>query len=64
MPRRPTAQQLDLFDPPCDAEPVPTPHWQSLPDETRLRLTELMVRLLLDHADGAACQRKEAGHEA
>ena len=64
MPRRPTAQQPDLFDLPCDAEPIPTPPWQSLPDETRLTLTELMVRLLLDHADGAAGQRREAGHEA
>lgn len=62
MPRRPTPQQLDLFDPPCDAEP--TPQWQSLPDEARLTLTELMVRLILDHADGAASQRKEAGHDA
>lgn len=64
MPRRPTPQQLDLFGPPCNAEPVPTPPWQSLPDEARLTLTELLARLLLDHADGAACQRKEAGHDA
>jgi hypothetical protein len=64
MPRRPTLQQLALFGPPCDAEPVPTPPWQSLPDAARLTLTELMVRLLLGHADGAAGQRKEVGHDA
>lgn len=64
MPRRPTPQQLDLFDPPCAAEPIPTPQWQNLPDEARLTLTELMVRLILDHADGADSQRKEAGHDA
>lgn len=64
MPRRPTPQQLDLFDPPCDAESAPTPQWQSLPDEARLTLTELMVRLILEHADDAVCQRKEASHDA
>jgi hypothetical protein len=65
MPRRPTPQQLDLFAHPCDAEPAPTPHWRTLPDEARLTLTELMVRLILDHADGAnAAQRTEARHEA
>jgi hypothetical protein len=64
MPRRPTPQQLDLFDLPPGPEPVPTPQWRSLPDEARLTLTELIVRLILDHADGAASQRKEAGHDA
>jgi hypothetical protein len=64
MPRRPTPQQLDLFDPPSDLERFPTPQWQSLPDEARLTLTELMARLILDHADGADSQRKEAGHDA
>ena len=64
MPRRPTPQQFNLFEPPCAAEAVPTPQWKSLPDETRLTLTELMARLILDHAAGAASQRKEAGHDA
>lgn len=64
MPRRPTPQQLDLFNPLCDGERAPTPQWHSLPDEARLTLTELMVRLILDHADGAASQRKEAGQDA
>ena len=29
-----------------------------------LTLTTLMTRLILDHADGADRQRKEAGHDA
>jgi hypothetical protein len=28
------------------------PQWQALPVETRLTLTKLMVRLILDHVDG------------
>lgn len=39
------------------------PPWQALPEETRLTLTKLMVRLILDHVDGArAVQREEARH--
>jgi hypothetical protein len=64
MPRRTTPQQLDLFGPPHSAGPMPTPHWRSLPDETQAMLTGLMVRLILDHADGADSRRKEAGHDA
>lgn len=64
MPRRSTPQQLDLFDRPSGPERFPTPHWRSLPDEARLTLSALMTRLILDHADGADRQRKEAGHDA
>jgi len=64
MPRRPTPQQLDLFDGPCNPELAATPQWQSLPDEAQLTLTKLMVRLILEHAEGVACQGKEAGHDA
>ncbi|MBO4168447.1 hypothetical protein J5260_06955 [Luteovulum azotoformans] len=64
MPRRTIPQQLDLFDPPCAAGSLPLPDWRSLPDETQATLTGLMVRLILDHADGADGQRKEAGHDA
>ena len=64
MRRRPTPQQLELFAHPSDADLAPAPHWQTLPEEARVRLTGLMVRLILDHADGADRQRKEAGHEA
>jgi len=64
MRRRPTPQQLDLFARPSDVEPVPL-HWQMLPEEVRVTLTTLMVRLILDHVAGApAPRRKEARHEA
>lgn len=64
MRRRPTPQQLDLFAHPSDDDSVP-PHWQTLPEEARVTLTKLMVRLILDHAVGAqAPRRTEARHEA
>ncbi|PTR11578.1 hypothetical protein C8J28_1279 [Cereibacter azotoformans] len=37
---------------------------EPLPDETQATLTGLMVRLILDHADGAHGPRKEEGHAA
>jgi hypothetical protein len=65
MRRRPTPQQLELFAHPSDAELLQAPHWQTLPEEARVMLTELMVRLILDHAVGAqAPHRTEARHEA
>ena len=64
MPRRTTPQQLDLFDPPCAHGSLPTPIWKSLTDETQARLTRLMVRLILDHADGVDGLRKEAERDA
>jgi hypothetical protein len=64
MRRRPTPQQLDLFARPSDVEPVP-PHWQMLPKEVRGTLTELMIRLILDHAaEAQAPHLTEARHEA
>jgi hypothetical protein len=64
MRRRPTPQQLDLFAHPNDTDPVP-PHWQALPEEARVTLTGLMIRLILDHVVGAqAPHRSEARHEA
>jgi len=40
------------------------PSWRQLPEETRAVLTELMARLILDHAqtDNAASS-KEADHD-
>jgi len=61
MPRRRTTDQLDLFAHPHDAKAAQMPHWQALPAEARLALTRLMVRLILDHATGAA--EREAGHD-
>ncbi|HET8778142.1 MAG TPA: hypothetical protein VFN76_10820 [Candidatus Limnocylindria bacterium] len=65
MPRQPTTGQFDLFSTPHDGVPPQTPPWQALPEETRLTLIKLMVRLLLDHVDGAAAmQRQEARRDA
>jgi hypothetical protein len=65
MRRRPTSQQLELFARPSDPDLIPAPHWQALPEEARVTLTKLMVRLILDYAAGAqAPHRKEARHEA
>lgn len=64
MPRPPTTHQLDLFSRPV-AETVEIPPWQALPEETRRRLTRLMVRLILDHVDGdCAVQREGADYDA
>lgn len=64
MPYKPTTQQLDLFSRPA-AETVQVPPWQALQEETRRRLTKLMVRLILAHADGdRAVQREDADHDA
>ncbi|MER8504918.1 hypothetical protein [Mesorhizobium sp. M1142] len=60
MPRQPTTYQF-----PHETETAQMPPWQALPEETRLTLTKLMVRLILDHVDGArAVQREEARHDA
>ena len=65
MRRRPRPQQLELFARPSDADLVPAPHWEMLPEEARVTLTELMVRLILDHAAGAQVPHwTEARHEA
>ena len=65
MPRRPAPQQLELFTRPSDADLVSAPHWQTLPEEARVTLTELMIRLILDHAACAQPPRRtEARHEA
>ena len=64
MPRQPTTHQLDLFSSPA-VETVQIPPWQTLPEETRRRLTGLMVHLILNHVDGErAVQREGADHDA
>ena len=63
MPRQPKTFQFDLFAIPHDALEQ-TPQWQALPAETRLTLTKLIVRLLLNHADGdVAREREEMRHD-
>jgi len=64
MPRQFHPYQFDLFSNPYDAKVAQTPQWQTLPAGTRRTLTTLMVRLILDHVDGAhAAQREEADHD-
>ncbi|AZO50312.1 MAG: hypothetical protein E5V66_05115 [Mesorhizobium sp.] len=64
MPRQLTTYQLDLFTNPHDVETPRTPLWQTQPAETRRTLTKLMIRLILDHADGdLARERQEARHD-
>lgn len=51
MPQPKIARQLNLFSSPPTATTVETPHWQTLPAETRQSLTALMIRLILESAD-------------
>ena len=59
MPRQPKPYQFDLFSNLHDVETTQTPQWQALPAETRRALTKLMVRLILDHADGGLARKRE-----
>jgi hypothetical protein len=65
MLRKRTTHQFDLF---CDQPVTNTnqaPPWQALPEETRQRLTKLMVRLILDHVDDErGVQQEGANHDA
>ena len=62
--RRRAPQQIDLFA----AEPQTTiggmPAWSGLPTETQAALTNLMTRLILEHADkNRIGSMAEAGHD-
>jgi hypothetical protein len=62
--RRRGPQQIDLFA----GEPRTTigdmPMWTELPRETQAALTELMTRLILEHADQCRlAAQAEAGHD-
>jgi hypothetical protein len=55
------SQQIDLFD---GVMPTETPAWRDLPEETRGTLTDLLARLILEHArTGTPAVRTEAGHD-
>ena len=43
-------RQMELFGTACGSR-IDAPRWRDLPSETRHSLTDLMARLLLDHAD-------------
>lgn len=62
--RRPLTRQLELFAGEALGSTIGAPTWPALPRETRLALTELMARLLIDHADrNAARCAMEVGHD-
>ena len=48
--RRDGSEQLDLLPRAERSDPEGTPTWRALPGRTRQTATELMVRLMLDHA--------------
>jgi hypothetical protein len=57
-------EQFDLFAQPGDGGPLRMPDWQALPAETQQALTNLMVRLILEHArDGRPGPAEERGHD-
>ncbi|MCI4592203.1 hypothetical protein MOK15_19165 [Sphingobium sp. BYY-5] len=65
MPRQPTAYQFDLFLIPSEGQTAPVPPWQTLPDETRRKLKQLMARLILDYVAGEPANSQEGvGHDA
>ena len=65
MLRQPKTYQFDLFSSLHDPTTAQTPQWQTLPVETRKTLTTLIVRLLLDHAEGDCLpEREEMRHDA
>jgi hypothetical protein len=55
---------LELFAGEALGSAIGAPTWSDLPRETRLALTQLMARLLIDHADrNAACCAMEVSHD-
>lgn len=61
MLRKAKAYQFDLFASPQGGG-APAPTWPTLPEATRVTLTTLLARLILDHA--RAPERKETGDDA
>ena len=62
--RRRAPQQIDLFagEPPTTIGGMPA--WSGLPTETQAALTDLMTRLILDHADKSRIgSMTETGHD-
>ena len=62
--RRRTPQQIDLFAGELRLASGNMPAWSGLPAETQTVLTDLMIRLILDHADkNRIAATAEAGHD-
>ena len=61
---RSAGEQFDLFRLPCGDCARQRPAWEALPPQTRATLTDLMTRLLLDHAqDWHRPEMRETRHE-
>jgi len=56
---RSKARQFDLFAQSAGGGAAQIPEWRTLPSETRQALTDLMARLILDHANGGRAQEWE-----
>jgi hypothetical protein len=62
---RPRPEQFDLFAQPGDGSQPRMPDWRTLPAETQQALTNLMVRLILEHVrdDGCPGRAEECEHD-
>ena len=61
---RTTSHQLDLFPEPRLPMAATIPAWLELPAETRSALTNLMTKLILEHADKSGVEAKrEVSHD-
>jgi hypothetical protein len=49
-------RQLDLLDPNPPSARCAGPQWNSLPHQTQCALTDLVTRLLIEHAGGDMCE--------
>ena len=58
-------EQFDLLAQPGGSGQPRMPDWRTLPAETQQALTNLMVRLILEHirGDGHPGQAEERGHD-
>lgn len=62
--RRRVPQQIDLFAARTQTTIDSMPAWSALPTEIQAALTDLMIRLILEHADkNRAGLMAEAGHD-
>ena len=62
--RRRAPQQIDLFAGEPRRPTSGTPAWSGLPTETQAALTDLMTRLILEHADQSRIgSMTEASHD-
>jgi hypothetical protein len=60
-----SGEQFDLFRLPSSGSTRQPPAWEALPPQTRATLTELIMRLTLDHGqDRCAPGTREVRHES